>query len=160
MASPRAPDGLLSSGAALVSNHTARAVLLYLHYANPIILLIFFLVAFTTHSILTSPNRSANGSSETQTGPGGKPLPKTKPQAKDTKRNGSGHELPRSQRLLFQWLSFLATLTFAANAVDVIVHALYDRRDGWWCGQSVVVSSSSAAALVQKYPDAPRGVRI
>jgi len=155
---PPAFDGLSSSAAALVSNRTARGVLLYLHYAYPIVLLVFFLAALTTHSILTAPNRNANGVSATLTGPGGKPLPKTKPQAKDNNKNGLKHDLPRSQRLVFEWISLAATLTFVANAIDVIVHALYNRKEGWWCGQSVVVSSSSAINLVQKYPDVHRGM--
>ncbi|KAG9552746.1 hypothetical protein KCU97_g19394, partial [Aureobasidium melanogenum] len=43
------------------------------------------------------------------------------------------------RKLLFEWLSLAATLTLAGNAVTVVVHALYARKEEWWCGQATVV---------------------
>lgn len=121
--------------------HTARSLLLYLHYSYPIVLLLFFLLVFCLRSIgLSSKQKHPQESTDSHilTGPGGKPLPKR--DAQKNKQNRSlFQEIPRAQKLLFEWLSVLAAGTFAANAVTVIFHALYSRKEHWWCGQSVVV---------------------
>lgn len=128
-----------------VSNSTTRQVLLYLHYASPIVLLLFFLAAFTFRTIAASEssNRNANPQSQPDTtaptGPGGKPLPKRTPTRTPPKKDPTETDLPRGRKLLFEWLSVLAALTYVANAINIIVHALYSRSDQWWCGQSVVV---------------------
>lgn len=122
-----------------VSDRVAQNILVYLHYVSPIILLAFFLIAFTTHSILTASKVDGQPTSSDQTGPGGKPLPRnTSPSAKAGKKNASLDFSP-SRKLLFNWLSAGTILTFLGNAATVIVHALLDRKDNWWCGQSVVV---------------------
>lgn len=110
----------------------------FLQYAYPIILLAFFLLAFTVRSIATSSSTNSNGD-EPAHGPGGKPLPLSK-KAKKASTRDPGPELSRARKLVFEWLSVAACLTFVANTVNVIVHALYDRKRGWWCGQAVVVS--------------------
>jgi hypothetical protein len=111
----------------------------FLQYAYPIILLAFFLLAFTVRSIATSSSANSNGD-EPVYGPGGKPLPLSKKAKKASKRD-PGPELSRPRKLVFEWLSVAACLTFVANAINVIVHALYARKQGWWCGQAVVVSA-------------------
>lgn len=129
----------------LLSNSTTRQVLLYLHYASPIALLLFFLCAFTVRTIAASrsSNSNSNGLDQqangTPTGPGGKPLPQRVPPRTPPKKDPRDDDLPRAGKLLFEWLSVLTAFTFAANAVNVIVHALYSRDEQWWCGQSVVV---------------------
>lgn len=125
-----------------VSEETAQAVLKYLHFAYPLILLVFFITTFTIHSIIASNRQSAHDraeASEEQTGPGGKPLPKKKAV------NGGGNaevlDFSRPRKLLFEWLSLAAALTFVGNAVTVVAHALYSRSEQWWCGQATVVST-------------------
>ncbi|TKA81214.1 hypothetical protein B0A49_01350, partial [Cryomyces minteri] len=120
-----------------VSNKTAQGVLLYLHYAYPIILLFFFLFAFTTHSIVTASNANTIGISTTQTGPGGKPLPKGN--ASKATKDKHLPDFSRPRKLLFDWLSLAAALTFIANSITVIVHALVKREESWWCGGAVVI---------------------
>jgi len=111
----------------------------FLQYAYPIILLAFFLLAFTVRSIATS--SSANSKADEPIyGPGGKPLPLSK-KAKKSSKSDPGPKLSRPRKLVFEWLSVAACLTFVANAINVIVHALYARRHGWWCGQAPVVSA-------------------
>ncbi|KAI9861420.1 MAG: hypothetical protein M1813_005317 [Trichoglossum hirsutum] len=55
-----------------LSAKIASRILLYIHFAYPVVLLVFFLVAFTANSIITaSPVAELSNSN----GPGGKPLP-------------------------------------------------------------------------------------
>ena len=121
-----------------VSNTTAQAVLTYVHYAYPIILLFSFLLAFTVHSILTASKDDTVQAVPDKTGPGGKPLPRnTSPSAKKGKQEAL--DFSPARKLVFDWLSIGVILTFLANSVIVIVHALTAKKHGWWCGQSTVV---------------------
>ena len=121
-----------------VSDNTAQAILTYVHYAYPIILLVFFLSAFTVHSILTAPKEEIVQAVPDRTGPGGKPLPRnTSPSAKKGKQKEL--DFSPARKLVFDWLSIGVVLTYLANSVIVIVHALVDKKHEWWCGQSAVV---------------------
>jgi len=122
---------------AWVSNSTAHTILRILHYAAPIALLFFFLFAFTLRSIFTANRDQTLEISSTETGPGGKPLPKRHAQLDKTVT--AQLDFSRSRKLLFDWLSVATAATFLANAAIVIGHSLVDRKDGWWCGESVVV---------------------
>lgn len=106
---------------------------MYIHFASPIILLAFFLLAFTAHSIATASKDAVVRPSTEQTGPGGKPLP-----AK-TKRENPTVDFSPARKLLFIWLSVGTILTFVGSAVVVILHAVLARREHWWCGESVAV---------------------
>ena len=124
-----------------VSNSATREVLVYSHFSYPIILLAVFLVAFTAHSVLTASKEDTVSASPDQTGPGGKPLPRnTAPSAKKKLQRQALDTSPR-RKLLFHWLSLGVVVTFVCNAVNVVFHALYKRKDNWWCGESVAVSS-------------------
>ena len=120
-----------------VSNSTAHSILRILHYAAPIALLFFFLFAFTLRSVLTASRDQTLETSNTDTGPGGKPLPKKLAQLDKTIT--AQLDFSKSRKLLFDWLSVGAAATFLANAGIVIAHSLIDRKDEWWCGKSVVV---------------------
>ena len=117
----------------------AQQVMLHTHYASPIILLVFFLVAFTAYSILTASEEDVVQVATSQTGPGGKPLPRTSSPAAKAAREKKALDFSPSRKLLFTWLSAGVVLTFLGNVVTVIVHALLDRKDNWWCGQAAVV---------------------
>ncbi|KAI9821044.1 MAG: hypothetical protein M1827_003777 [Pycnora praestabilis] len=123
-----------------VSSHqTASDILIYTRFSYPIILLAFFLIAFTWHSIATATNDTTISASGTQTGPGGKPLPKnTSPSTKGQLKKESVDFSP-ARKLLFNWLSVALIVTFVGNAVNVIYHTLNKRKEGWWCGQSVAI---------------------
>jgi len=118
----------------------AAGALDVLQYAYPIILLAFFLLVFTVRSIASSTDSNTNDAEQPLFGPGGKPLPTSK-KAKLHSSLNDHSEISRSRKLVFEWLSVIACLTWVANAVNVIIHALYSRKQGWWCGQSAVVSS-------------------
>jgi hypothetical protein len=118
----------------------ADHILAFIRNFSPILVLCFFLVAFTLRSIrATSDIGKSNDDARppVQYGPGGKPLPQrtwTGLQRKKDKEN----DMPRSRKLVFQWISLGTVLTFTANAVVVVVHALAQR--GWWCGEPTTVS--------------------
>ena len=105
-----------------------------LEFAYPISLILFFLIAFCVHTIgISNRNDSAN---DIAYGPGGKPLP-----GKRIKKSSvEVEDFPKAQKLTFQWLSIFVCITFLGNAADVILHVLYARREGYWCGKAAVVS--------------------
>ncbi|KAF2186780.1 vacuolar ABC heavy metal transporter-like protein [Zopfia rhizophila CBS 207.26] len=119
-------------------NRTIRSVLIVLHYAYPIFLLVFFLAAFTLRSIFTASNHNTNVPKPTQRGPGGKPLPVTDPTRNFVKKTVND-DVTHSQKRLFECISLAAAFTFVGNTINVIVHALYSRKEQWWCGQPVVI---------------------
>lgn len=125
-----------------VSNKTAQSIMSYLHASYPLILLLFFMTAFTLRSIAATQSEEETDDEDdtpTQLGPGGKPLPRKSPirLRKDNKLDALDFSRPR--KLLFEWLALGATLTFLGNCVTVVAHAIYDREDEWWCGQATVV---------------------
>ena len=132
-----------------VSNHAAQDVLVYVHYAYPIILLLFFLFATTAHAVLTASKDEIIQPNPDQTGPGGKPLPRTlSPGAK--KKTQQTIDFSPTRKLFFSWISVAAILTFLGDAVVIIVHALVDKKDNWWCGQSGVVRETLHARLLPR----------
>ena len=121
-----------------VSNPHIQNILFYLHFISPILLLVIFLAAFTTHSIRTASSSVTVRASPNQTGPGGKPLPTGAKAA--ARRAKVVLDFSPARKLLFKWISVGVLLTFIANATNVLLHALLNREDGWWCGESVAVS--------------------
>lgn len=129
-----------------VSTHTLQPILKFTHFATPVILLLAFLVAFTAHSIVTATKDDVIKPESNQTGPGGKPLPRTTSPAAKAKQKDETLDLSPRRKLLFTLLSIFLLLTFVGHATLVIVHALTHRKDNWWCGQSVVVCKWIPAA--------------
>lgn len=117
----------------------AQNIVVYIHFASPIILLAFFLVAFVAHSIATASKDVIVLVSKDQTGPGGKPLPQDKSTSAQARRKKQTLDLSPARKLLFVCLSVGTILTFVGNSVVVILHAVLNRKDNWWCGQSVAV---------------------
>jgi ABC-type transport system involved in Fe-S cluster assembly fused permease/ATPase subunit len=128
-----------ASAAALeLPGHGIGRFLTFLYNATPIILLVFFLGVFLISSILAESNSNSNIRRSTQLGPGGKPLPATDP-LRNLGRKKVQDDVTPTQKRLFEWVSLAAALTFIANSVNVIVHALSSRKEQWWCGQAVVI---------------------
>lgn len=117
-----------------VSSQNAQRILNFFHFGSPIILIIFFLTAFTVHSIATASTDTATKPLE-QTGPGGKPLPSSKKRPKEK----NVLDFSPARKLLFNWLSAGAAATFVGNAIVVIIHALVARKNNWWCGEAVAI---------------------
>jgi hypothetical protein len=124
-----------------VSEPVAQRVLSYLQIAYPIVLLILYLVAFTVRSIVTAGKEEPVVPETEQLGPGGKPLPSRKNNS-PKKQSNIPHNLDfsRPRKLLFEWLSVAVIASLGANIVVIIVHALLDRKEGWWCGEAPTVS--------------------
>jgi len=136
--------------ATAVSVATAQRLLNVTQYAYPMVLLVTFLVAFTTRSILVARkvDKISEEPQESCAGPGGKSLPPRQSKSADKDKGGDfDFSKSRTRRLLFSWLSVIVCATFVASAADIIVHALVKREEGWWCGQAPVVSGS------RKYDD-------
>ncbi|CAI6334926.1 unnamed protein product [Periconia digitata] len=114
-----------------------RPVVQFIQYANPVFLLLFFLVAFTVRSIVSSTS-NRNVETPTTTGPGGKPLPATDP-TRNFVKDQAHDDVTHTQKLVFAWLSVFAALTFIANAALTIIHAIIARSDHWWSGRAVVI---------------------
>lgn len=131
-----------------VSDGNAKRILLYTHYASPIILLVVFLVAFTAHSIITASGDTTVKASTDSTGPGGKPLPQNTGARAEARRKKLVLDFSPVRKLLFQWTSVGALLTFVANGVVVILHAVLDRKDEWWCGKAVAVCACKSIVFV------------
>ncbi|KAJ9666321.1 ATP-binding cassette-type vacuolar membrane transporter Hmt1 [Coniosporium apollinis] len=124
----------------LAASTAPHRILRTLHYAYPIVLLLFFLCAFTLQSIRASSKRNSNGNGapDQQLGPGGKPLPNLDP-TRNAPKKPKHDDISRPRKLVFEWMSVVLALTFIGNTINVIVHALYDREEQWWCGQAMVI---------------------
>jgi hypothetical protein len=125
-----------------ITESVAPAVQLFfsiLQIAYPLVVLFVYLVSFTTRSIATARNDNDESTQQTtQLGPGGKPLPKHTKTAKNH-RDDEVADFTKPQKLLFQWLTVGVTFSLLGNIVVVLAHALVERKEGWWCGQSPTV---------------------
>jgi hypothetical protein len=119
---------------------TSTRILDLVHFNYPWVLLVVFLLAFTVHSIVTA--ESTDDSAEPiLTGPGGKPLPRSARKLEEEKRRRKSQDFSPVRKLLFLWLSAGILATFLGNAINIVVHALDKRENGWWCGEATAVSS-------------------
>jgi hypothetical protein len=118
-----------------------RRAVTVVQYAYPIVMLLFFLVAFTVRSIAAT-NSNANIAKPTTTGPGGKPLPATDPTRNFVKRTVHD-DVTQTQKRVFEWVSLATALTFIGNSVLVIAHSLVMKKEHWWAGKSVVVRTAT-----------------
>ena len=125
---------------AWLSSRTASLLLKYTHYASPAILFLIFMTAFIARSVANTNKHDELKPLVTQTGPGGKPLPRgTSPAADREILKYEAVDFTPGRKWLFVVISILLLLTFVGNAVIVITHALADRKQQWWCGQAFVV---------------------
>ncbi|KAF2723529.1 putative ABC transporter [Polychaeton citri CBS 116435] len=118
----------------------AQDVKAYLQIIYPILLLVLFMVSFTTRSIITSrSDPDAAGPTSEQLGPGGKPLPKKNNNLKKDLSRANAFDFSKPRKRLFATLSWAVILSLLGNIIVVIVHALYARKEGWWCGVAPVI---------------------
>jgi hypothetical protein len=130
-------------------NGTTTEVLLDItHFNYPWILLVIFLAAFVTNSILSA-EPSSESIEPVVTGPGGKPLPRTTKKSKEAREKKKLEDFSPGRKLLFIWLSAGVITTFVANAVNIVVHALTNRENGWWCGEATAVSGNCTRNIME-----------
>lgn len=111
-----------------------------LEIATPGLLLFIYLIAFTVRSIAIARNDNDIDQEPQQLGPGGKPLPTHNHNIKDA-HPADSLDFSRPRRLLFEWLAVGVLLSLLGNIIVVLAHALYDRKDEWWCGQAPTVGA-------------------
>lgn len=132
-------DSLAAAGP-FAQQRSIRTALDYLSTLSPILLLVSFAVTFILHSVVSAKNakKTTSNNAAVQTGPGGRPLPKRMRSAAVVPAPVAREFSPKV-KLLFKWLSVGVMFTFVVDATVNILHALFQRRQQWWCGQSTVV---------------------
>lgn len=120
------------------TNPRIESFLQIVQIACPLILLFVYLIAFTIRSITSARNDNDIDQKPQQLGPGGKPLPTHNHNIKGADPADS-LDFSRSRRLLFEWLSVGVLLSLLGNIIVVLTHALYGRKEEWWCGQAPTV---------------------
>ncbi|KAL5347853.1 ATP-binding cassette-type vacuolar membrane transporter Hmt1 [Pseudogymnoascus australis] len=125
-----------TAGSSSSSPGTAYWILHYVQYSYPLVLLVVFLTAFVAHSIISSPSNQSVTSRSTLTGPGGKPLPPTSRPPSNGPPEPANDGFGKTRSLLFCWLAVGLIATFVGNIVNIVVHAVSERREGWWCGEA------------------------
>ncbi|KAK3066294.1 ATP-binding cassette-type vacuolar membrane transporter Hmt1, partial [Teratosphaeriaceae sp. CCFEE 6253] len=119
-----------------VSDPLAQSILAAVQIAAPILLLLLYVITFTVRSVVTARNEHVHTDEAEQLGPGGKPLPKKKQKEPNV---ALAYDFSKPRKLLFEWLSVGVLATFAGNIAVVIVHALVERGERWWCGQAPTI---------------------
>ncbi len=119
---------------------TSRQILAYTKISAPAVVLVVFLVAFITHGILTAPP-SDDVEVHAKLGPGGRPLPKRRQSSQQVKEAAKVCDFSPNVKLLFNWLGLFALMTFAVNALIIILQSVINFREKWWPGQAAVVSA-------------------
>ena len=139
MAAPPPLQAQSNSSLPWVSDPIAQGVQTYTQIAYPILILLLYLFTFVIRSVATARNGNEHEPQDQQLGPGGKPLPTKNPN--NSKEPDVPHYLDFSKprKLLFEWLSVGVIFSLAGNIVVVIIHALYARKEKWWCGQAPTV---------------------
>ena len=114
------------------SVRASQQILDYTQTSAPAIILAVFLVAIVGHGVLAA----SPGHDVTKSGPGGRPLPERRQQVND---------FSPSIKLLFNWLGLFSLMTFAANALLIVLQVIIFHREKWWPGQAAVVSLFAAS---------------
>lgn len=125
-----------------IHDHQAMLkALTFLQFAYPIVLLVFFILAFAAQSVFNASPKDEDEQPppRIQYGPGGKPLPVRS----QSYRKVIPSDFSRPRKLVFEWLSVGLCCTWIGNAAVVIIHALYDRKHAWWIGEAGTVSYNS-----------------
>ena len=117
---------------------TTLLELVHFHYAWT--LFVVFLVAFVTNSILSA-ETSSESKDPVLLGPGGKPLPRSvaRKSREELEKKKKLKDFRPVRKLLFLYLQVGLLGTFIANAVNIVVHALTESENGWWCGEATAV---------------------
>jgi ATP-binding cassette, subfamily B, vacuolar membrane transporter HMT1/ACLQ len=119
---------------------TSRQILKYTQISAPALILVVFLVAFVTHGVLTAPPGD-DVEVLAKSGPGGRPLPKRRQSSQQVKEAAKIRDFSPSIKLFFNWLGLFALMTFAVNALLIVLQTIIHFREKWWPGQAAVVSS-------------------
>jgi ABC-type transport system involved in Fe-S cluster assembly fused permease/ATPase subunit len=115
-------------------------VLNAVHFHYPWVLAVIFLASFVANSVLTA-EPTSNPLPPTITGPGGKPLPRSAAKYKEELQKWRKmKDFSRGRKTLFLYLHAGLLATFLASGANIVVHALAEKNQGWWCGEATAVS--------------------
>jgi ATP-binding cassette, subfamily B, vacuolar membrane transporter HMT1/ACLQ len=120
---------------------SSQQILNYTKASAPAIILAVFLVAIVGHGLLAAPTCH----DAEVLGPGGRPLPKRRQSTHQVNEAAKTRDFTPSTKLLFNWLGLSALMTFAANALLIVLQVIA-HREKWWPGQAAVVSPSPTSS--------------
>lgn len=110
------------------------------HFNSSWILAVLFLIFFVGNSILTA-DPTSETPPPTITGPGGKPLPRSAAKYKEELQKWRKmKDFNQGRKTLFLYLHAGLLSTFLASGVNIVIHALVENDEGWWCGEATAVS--------------------
>ncbi|KAJ5601895.1 hypothetical protein N7510_011429 [Penicillium lagena] len=114
--------------------HAASELLQYLRTCYPLFLFVLFVVAFLANTMIVA--RNVHKDASQRMGPGGRPLPM---RSRSSNSYRQTQQFSKTVKRFFNWLSVGILVTWLANAIIFIAHALVARSEHWWQGQSVVI---------------------
>ncbi|KAL3436437.1 hypothetical protein BDV09DRAFT_45795 [Aspergillus tetrazonus] len=120
----------------MARHNVMRGSLEYLRIGYPILVLVVFAAAFVANSIVTARTANQNPSAS-QTGPGGRPLPKRSRSTVAVAK--ANQKFSQNAKLCFRLLSVAILVTLVAEAAVTVAHVMVARSEQWWCGQAVVI---------------------
>ncbi|PBP27904.1 heavy metal tolerance protein precursor [Diplocarpon rosae] len=125
---------------------TSTQLLDLVHFYSSSALFLVFIVAFVTNSVLSAEQATEN-LGPVRLGPGGKPLPRSsaRKSQEELERKKKDKDFSRGRKWLFFYLSAALLATFVANAVNIIIHALSETEQGWWCGEATAIYICASA---------------
>ncbi|CAL5870186.1 uncharacterized protein PFLUO_LOCUS4421 [Penicillium psychrofluorescens] len=119
-----------------MDSHAASELLPYLRTCYPLFLFVLFIVAFLANTMIAA--RNVHKTVSQRMGPGGRPLP-MRSRSSNSNTYRQTQQFSKTVKRFFNWLSVGILVTWLADAVIFIVHALVARSEHWWQGQSVVI---------------------
>ena len=128
------------------STSSLTTLLAHVHFNYPWIILVIFLTAFISHNVSEIKASSKSIRLPVLLGPGGKPLPQSAKKIKEAQEKQKKADFSPIRKLVFIWLSTAIILSYVADAVCVVIHALANTEanggTGWWCGEPTAVSDN------------------
>ncbi|KAI5289149.1 hypothetical protein KEM54_004321 [Ascosphaera aggregata] len=120
------------------SQESVRFALELIWTFSPLVLVISFLVSFVVNSILAARQLETDGITDGNHGPGGKPLPK-RPRITPGTSEGARPDFSLGAKTAFKWLNVGILLTYIADGLNAMSHAILERKQHWWSGQAFVL---------------------
>ncbi|KUJ21987.1 uncharacterized protein LY89DRAFT_608651 [Mollisia scopiformis] len=116
------------------------------HFNYAWVLFVVFLVAFVANGVLSA-EPSSNSKEPVLTGPGGKPLPQSsaRKSKEEREKRKKLKDFSPGRKLLFLYLSAGLLATFVGNGANIIIHALTQTDNDWWCGEATALYVCASA---------------
>jgi len=115
-------------------------ILNYARSLYPAIILGVFIVSVVYYGVVNSPSNGDKITVQAMVGPGGRPLPTRRKSNNQIKEAVSTRDFSPRAKIVFVVLTSLVLCCFVANGVSTIIQVITYRNEGWWPGQSAIVS--------------------